>query len=125
MSQDKHPPLRIRYEYEQDSHATLNYAHGVWGGINPHGEVEMHFYTEGDKLPPYSEQIVAPDGSFGHELAHTDDSTKVVVRRVHSKLLLNYHTARAVMEWLEDKLETLESEDASPLFTESENGFHQ
>ena len=33
MSQSKFP-ARIRYEYEQDPAARLQYAHGVWGGIN-------------------------------------------------------------------------------------------
>ena len=50
MSQSKFP-ARIRYEYEQDPAARLQYAHGVWGGINPQGEIEINFYLESDKLP--------------------------------------------------------------------------
>lgn len=124
MSQDK-SPLRIRYEYEQNPETRLQYAHGVWGGINPQGEVELNFYTESDKLPPYSERIIAPDGSFGHEMAPYDDNIKVVTRRIHSKLILNYHTARAVLEWLQDKVDTLESEEESLYFDDDENGMHQ
>ena len=61
-------PLRIRYEYELDPNKRLEFAHGVWGGINPQGEVELNFYTESDKLPPYSERIVAADGGFGQQI---------------------------------------------------------
>ena len=43
MSQSKFP-ARIRYEYEQDPAARLQYAHGVWGGINPQGEIEIDVY---------------------------------------------------------------------------------
>ena len=126
MSQEKQHPLRVRYEYEQEPDARLNYAHGVWGGINPHGEIEMNFYTESDKLPPFSERVLAPDGSFGHELAPYDENVKTVVRRIHAKLLLNYHTARAVMEWLEDKVDALEAEEeGAPLYVEEDKGFHQ
>lgn len=37
-------PSRIRYEYEQDPETRLQYTHGVWGGINPQGEIEISFY---------------------------------------------------------------------------------
>lgn len=124
MNQDKEP-LRVRYEYEQDPDIRLEYAHGVWGGINPQGEVELNFYTESDKLPPYSERIIAPDGSLGHEIAPYDEKLKIVTRRINTKLILNYHTARAVLEWLQDKVDTLEAEGDDTLFFEEDNGFQQ
>lgn len=102
--------LRIRYEYEREPDTEVRYAHGVWGGINPHGEVELNFYTESDKLPSHSERIITPDGGFGHEMAPFDESLKVVVRNVHSRLLFNYHTAKAVIEWLEEKVRALEDD---------------
>ena len=123
MSQEK-SPLRIRYEYAENPESRLHYAHGVWGGINPQGEVELNFYTESDKLPAYSERIIAPDGSFGHEMAPIDDDLKIVTRRIHTKLILNYYTARAVAEWLRDKVDILENEEESPFF-DDENGTHQ
>lgn len=111
MSQNPKLPHRIRYEYEQDPNTRIRYAHGVWGGLNPQGEIEMNFYLESDKLPPFSERIVAPDGSFGHEIAPYDENLKIITRHVHSKVVLNYHSAKAILEWLEDKIETLEMED--------------
>lgn len=111
MSQSPKLPHRIRYEYEQDPNTRIRYAHGVWGGLNPQGEIEMNFYLESDKLPPFSERIVAPDGSFGHEIAPYDENLKIITRHVHSKVVLNYHSAKAILEWLEDKIETLEMED--------------
>ncbi len=118
-------PLRIRYEYELDPSKRLEFAHGVWGGINPQGEVELNFYTESDKLPPYSERIVAPDGGFGHEIAPYDEELKVVMRHIHTRLVLNYHTARAVLEWLEDKVEILEEEgEVPPIMLDEDDGFH-
>jgi hypothetical protein len=124
MSHEK-DPLRIRYEYEENPESRMQYAHGVWGGINPQGEVEMNFYTESDKLPPYSERLLAPDGSFGHEITPGDDDTKVITRRIHSKLILNYYTARAVLEWLQDKVDTLEEESGEAVFFDDKNGMHQ
>ncbi|MDL2266926.1 hypothetical protein LJC46_02940 [Desulfovibrio sp. OttesenSCG-928-G15] len=124
MSQDKEL-LRIRYEYEQAAEASLRYAHGVWGGITPHGEVELCFYTESDKLPEYSERLVAPDGSLGHEIYPGDENLKLVTRRVHSRLLLSYHTARAVLDWLQDKVDTLENEEEGIFYDDVEADMHQ
>ena len=109
MTQEK-TPLRIRYEYEEASGMQPKYAHGVWGGINAQGEIEISFYAESDKLPQYSERIIAPDGSFGHEMTPYDESLKIVTRHILSKIIVNYHTARDIMEWLEDKMQILETE---------------
>lgn len=102
--------MRIRYEYEEKPGMQPMYAHGVWGGINAQGEVEINFYTECDKLPPFSERLVAPDGTFGHEMAPVDENMKVVSRHILSKIIINYHTARDILDWLEDKVQLLDME---------------
>ncbi len=109
MDQEKFP-LRIRYEYEQDPGQRPQYAHGVWGGINAQGEIEINFYAESDKLPAFSERLVAPDGSFGHEVTPFDENQKVVMRHILSKIIINYNTARDILDWLEDKVEALDME---------------
>ena len=126
QNDDDNFPGKIRYEYQQDSDTRVQYAHGVWGGINPQGEIEVNFYLESDKMPPYSERLVAPDGSFGHEIVPYDAEVRTVVRTIHSRVILNYHTARAVLEWLEDKLDMLEMEDGSaPLVYEGDSDIEQ
>ncbi len=118
--------LRVRYEYEKDKDLRLQYAHGVWGGVNPQGEVELNFYTESDKLPLFSERVILPDGSFGHEVAPFDENLKVVTRHINSKIIFNYQTARAVLEWLEEKVAALEMEgDAHQSFIGDDSGMSQ
>ena len=108
-------PSLLRFEYSVDSNAVLNVAHGVWGGINPQGETEMNFYLESDKLPAYTQREVAPDGSMGEEKSVYDSEKEhVIVRRIHSRILLNYQTARSLVEWLDEKLDALEMEDGGP-----------
>ena len=109
-------PLRIRYEYEQTPGITPQYAHGVWGGINSQGEVEINFYTESDKLPPYSERLVAADGSFGHEMSPQENNIKIITRHIHTKVILKYHTARDILDWLAEKVETLDMEGEASAF---------
>lgn len=106
-------PVRIRYEYEQDKNSKPQYAHGVWGGVNPMGEIELNFYLESDKLPGYTESFVAGDGHPGPELVPEDGTVKHVVRQVHSRVLINYHTARALLDWLDEKIEAIETDGES------------
>ena len=67
------------------------------GGINPQGEIEINFYLESDKMPAFSERRVEPDGSFGQEMAPFDEEVRVVTRHIHSKVVINYNTARALL----------------------------
>ncbi len=115
-------PMKIIYEYELERDCPIHTMHGVWGGVNPHGEIEMNVYSESDKLPLFSERVIASDGSVGPETSSLDSQqSKTIVRRVHAKLLLNYHTAKAVIEWLEDKVQALDL-DGMGTFPPSEGG---
>lgn len=114
---DTGAPSRIRYRYEMAPESRLQTAHGVWGGINSQGEIEMNFYHESDALPACSEQIIAPDGSLGHEIIPGNDDVRDITRHIHSRVLLNYHTARAVLEWLEDRVNALEEEGGGEMYS--------
>jgi hypothetical protein len=113
MSHTVHP-AKIRYEYDTLPEARLQYVHGVWGGINPQGDIEMNFYLESDKMPAFSERLISPDGSLGHEITPEDTQVRTITRQINAKIALNYSTARAILEWLEDKVEMLEMEENNP-----------
>ncbi len=127
MKHGKSLPQRVRYEYKEETEARLKYAHGVWGGINPRGEIELNFYTESDKAPAFAECLVAGDGSLGPELVPEGEDQRTIVRTIHNKVLLNYHTAHAVMQWLEEQLDTLEGLDGvdGRAFMDDDTGIEQ
>jgi len=115
-------PNKIRYEYKRDERCPMVFAHGVWGGLNPQGEIEMNLYTESDKLPAYAERIIHPDGSVGPEVNQGEADTKTIVRTVHAKVVFNHRTARAIIEWLEEKVRLLEMDHSPMTFTSEEDG---
>ena len=115
--------MKIRYLYQTDAAAPTLYAHGVWGGVNPHGEIEMQFYTESDKLPETTECLIHSDGTMGPEMSGEDEESRKVVRTVGAKVLVNYHTARALIDWLEEKVSALEMDNEGLLMgPENSNG---
>ena len=124
MSQVKYPS-KLRYEYSMDPSCSLNYAHGVWGGINPQGEIEVNFYVESDKVPSFSERPIMPDGAYGEENVPFDEDERVISRRIHSRILFNYNTARAFLDWLEEKVEALEMEESAAYSGEEVPGVSQ
>ena len=113
MSNQPELPKKIRYKYVMDDSVRMSTAHGVWGGINPQGEIELNFYEESDSLPQWSECLVAPDGWLGPEMMDEENlEVREVVRRINTRVLLNYNTARAVLEWLEDRVAALEMDES-------------
>lgn len=109
-------PEKIRYHYQTDPGAHLQISHGVWGGVNPHGEIELCFYHESDIPPLVSEQLVSPDGSAGPERINQEDGCRHIARQIHTRILVNYNTARALLDWLEERLAELDSEGASEIY---------
>ncbi|MCG8531598.1 MAG: hypothetical protein MI749_13180 [Desulfovibrionales bacterium] len=120
-------PSKVRFEYNMDSTVKQQYTHGVWGGVNSQGEIEMNFYMESDKLPAFSERAINPDGTLGPErIPHADEKT--LVREVHSRIVLNYPTAQALRQWLDEKLTAIETEEvdlADSFFGDTEGGLEQ
>lgn len=109
-------PETIQYHYRKADDLPLKVAHGVWGGSNPHGEIEICFYEEGAMPPRLTTQKIGPDGMPGAEMMAADDSGRHIERNIHTRILLNYGTARAVLEWLEERLSELESEAPQEMY---------
>ncbi len=60
--------------YDIDKRRALETVHGVWGGINPHGEIgEMSFTMNPMPYPRLRRtDRRSPDGSLGHEVVEED-----------------------------------------------------
>lgn len=101
---------RICYHYATEPDVKMRIAHGVWGGVNPHGEIEMCFYDEAALPPEQAEQQIGADGMPGEERPLQPNDSRQIGRSIHTRILLNYNTARAVLDWLESRLSELETE---------------
>ena len=41
----------------------------------------------------------------------TEEDTRVVTRKIQAKILVNHRTAKALLNWLAEKIENLEAEE--------------
>lgn len=117
-------PEKIIYHYEHQADLPLQVTHGVWGGINPHGEIELSFYHESDMPPAISEQQIGADGIPGPERNASGDNCRHIVRKLHTRILINYETARALQEWLDQRVAELDSQSAPEVY-EQGSGIQQ
>ncbi len=118
MSHDAHYPEKIIFEYRNGEDCPFIYTHGLWGGVNAQGEIEMNLYSESDKLPAFTEQKMEPDGSYGPETPPGDQNTRTMVRKVQAKVVMNYHTARMIMDWLKEQMDILDMEQEQTIMME-------
>lgn len=109
-------PDTIRYIFSTEPDVRLRVAHGIWGGINPHGEIELNFYDESDAPPASTEQTIEADGTPSQERMAKQAGVREVNRQIHTRILLNYNTARAVLTWLEDRVAELETADSGGIY---------
>ena len=124
MSPPRHPN-KIRYRYSIDHDFGRAHQVEAMAGFTRQSSKTTYnesrtsnFYHESDALPQTTECVVAPDGTLGPENLPDGFEQRDIIRHIHSRVLLNYETARAVLEWLEERVATLEMEDGEePLFS--------
>lgn len=114
-------PKKICYHYEQAADSDLKVAHGVWGGVTPNGEIEICFYDESDMPPESIEQDINPDGTQGAEKVVYKDGARHIRRRIHSRVLFNYNSAHAFMNWLDQRLGELDASSANEIYDGNNN----
>ncbi len=99
---------------EMDPDLPLQTIHGVMGGINQAGEIEMNFFTECESLPCPTEIVFTASGEFVSETPlEGDEDEHSITRTIHTRAVIQPRQARAMVTWL---MQLLDSLDAGPQF---------
>lgn len=97
--------IKIDYIFSEGYNPT--YVNGAFGGLNPHGEIIINFFFERNALPKSQTYAIKEDGTLG-DLIQKED-TRTIVRFVSNGITLNYDSAKAIHEWLGDRIKDLEN----------------
>lgn len=82
---------------------------GAWGGISPNGRyIQMAVYSERVPIPQKQVQPVIDGHALGQPIASEGITKQGVVREIESVLTFDLVVARAIQEWLGQKIELLE-----------------
>ncbi len=91
------------------------HADGAWGGTTPAGNIGMTFYSERSPIPTRLVHEITPDGRLGGELSRT--VRKGIVREAEVQVVLSVGVAKALISWLQVKIQNVEDVHATNVGT--------
>ena len=98
-------PKTIKFHYKKNSDFKTYLATGVYGGITSSLMIDANFYIERPPIPKVVEHQVEGD-KIGKEI--DKDSLDGAVREVNVGLVIDINMARALRQWLDDKINKIE-----------------
>ena len=114
-------------KFRRDPDLPLPLVHGVFGGVNPMGEIELNFFAESEDLPDRVERLVSnADGAvLNEEIISGDPKARHVTRTIVSRIVVTYATAQAIRTWLDEQIKVMEDIAAGadiPFFGDPSSG---
>lgn len=107
----------VTFKYIFDKGYNPQYVNGAAGGVNPAGELIVHFYLERFPLPYEMTHEVNDDGSLGAPVdVKPDGFDSKVIRYINNGIILNRASAEELYQWLGNQIQDLK---------EREDGLHQ
>ena len=114
------PALRAVIEYE-NLDVSPAYVEGAQGVKTPQGALHVSFYSEFFKHKNVLKPRIARSGNDGGTTTYTvtdapdafglDAGDITIVRRIESSMIMTVPTLRAIVPWLQMKLNELENEE--------------
>ena len=114
-------------KFRRDPDLPLPLVHGVFGGVNPMGEIELNFFSESEDLPDRVERLVSnADGAvLNEEIISGDPEARHVTRTIVSRIVVTYATAQAIRTWLDEQIKVMDDlagADLPSLFGDASQG---
>ena len=97
-------PSSLLIHYVKSPMYRTVHADGIFGGPSPNLNIHLSFWSERAPIPQLIEHKVNPDGTLGEEVLEGRISKSGLVREVDVDVVMNLTTARALKDWLEEKI---------------------
>lgn len=98
-------PVEIRFDYIKSNFFRVVHADGVHGGVTAKGGLQVAFFSERKPLPK-TETYRIHQGHVGECVGA--EIREAIVREVEVEVLMNLSMAKAMYQWLGDKIESAE-----------------
>lgn len=97
----------MKIEYREAKDYRVISANGVWGGLAPHNQIRMAFYSE-FVAPPESEIYEQKDKDLV-KVNQDEEGTRHVIREMQVGVTIPVSLVPNLIEWLKDKYEQYEA----------------
>jgi len=92
----------VQVDFIKGSNFRVVSADGVYGGLTSDGSIHMNFWMQRPPIPQTTIHAVNEDGTIGEEIDKTQRCD--IVRDVDVSVVVRIETARAIRDWLDDKI---------------------
>lgn len=106
---EKEQPEKIKFVYEKDEDAKQIYVNGAYGGMNPKGELVIHFFFE-HPMVPKEEKMPVVQGKLQLDkivriepVAH-EANELVIIRDIKATLIIPVQEISTIANWMLDRL---------------------
>lgn len=97
-------PNTITFDYIKSQSFRVIHVDGVHGGITPDGKrLHVSLFNERGPIPLQQTHEISKTGELGEKITNEKRETDVI-REVESTLLLDFDTAKAIRNWLDNYL---------------------
>jgi len=112
---------KIFFKYLFDDKYQPKYINGVYGGVNPSGELIAHFYFERFPLPYESAIEIDDQGNMSDEDIVINPAEYKYLRDVRSGIVMDKDVACTLYQWLGNNLKEM-GVNIDELSDDNENG---
>lgn len=104
-------PLGLNIRYRTNPAYRSVYAGGAYGGIVPSGEIVLGIFSE---RPHFPESAIVEFNEQTKQGTETVQIEKGIVREMEVGVIMNLNVAKAVRQWLDEKIAFVEKTLADP-----------
>lgn len=99
---------KVKFYYEKGNFFRVIHVDGAVGGLTPTLDVFLSIYNQRAPIPQVSVQKIAASGHLGEEVMEDRVQKDGVFREVEVGLVMNLSVAKALQQWLAEKIELAE-----------------
>lgn len=103
----------VTIHYIKASQFRAVHVDGVYGGVTPTGKIHMAAYSQRMAIPQQVVQYISPDGRLESEIPEKTVTRGGIVRDLEVDLVVDKDVAASMIEWLKDKIDSLEKIEES------------
>lgn len=110
VSEDQKPKV-MNIRYRNNAAYRSVHASGAYGGIVPSGEIFLGVFSERNHFPECATVEFSDAGDQGIENVQVE---KGIVREMEVGVIMNLNVAKAIKQWLDEKITLIEQAAADP-----------
>jgi hypothetical protein len=97
---------KIQIRYRNSPAYRSIHASGAYGGVIPTGDITLGIFSERNHFPESAIVAVSPETKQGTETVQVE---KGIVREMEVGIIMNLSVAKAIRQWLDDKIAFIEA----------------